>query len=229
MKLNISWSEKFRRCYQVIHNSNSPFLPKRSEIQQKESGCCHRVHGGVCVTWYHTHQPHCPLTHTCSLQQNELSGMIWGGSYTWQKQKNMLLNALAEQPEPFGGVSEKLTTYNIATKCTRALVWASIMVLSSAVIKSNPIMLGLHAIFAIYVMKISMSVCGCETLNTSGTQKQRKKASAFGYISGENSKLHCYHGRNLLDNFYYCRLLIAFTKTFTSCEKRCVVPDQATS
>lgn len=157
---------------------------------------------------------------------------IWddlGGSYTWQKQKNMLLNALAEQPEPFGGVSEKLTTYNIATKCTRALVWASIMVLSSAVIKSNPIMLGLHAIFAIYVMKISVSVCGCETLNTSGTQKQRKKASAFGYISGENSKLHCYHGRNLLDNFYYCRLLIAFTKTFTSCEKRCVVPDQATS
>lgn len=107
---------------------------------------------------------------------------IWddlGGSYTWQKQKNMLLNALAEQPEPFGGVSEKLTTYNIATKCTRALVWASIMVLSSAVIKSNPIMLGLHAIFAIYVMKISVSVCGCETLNTSGTQKQRKKASWY--------------------------------------------------
>lgn len=138
--------------------------------------------------------------------------MIWGGSYTRQKQKNMLLNAPAEQPEPFGGVSEKLTTYNIATRCTRALVWASIMVLSSAVIKSNPIMLGLHARFAIYVMKISVSVC--ETLNTSATQQQRKKASAYGYISGENSKLHCYHGPNLLDNFYYCRLLIAFTKTY---------------
>lgn len=42
---------------------------------------------------------------------------IWGdlgGSYTRQKQKNMLLNAPAERPEPFGGVSEMLATYNIA-------------------------------------------------------------------------------------------------------------------
>lgn len=90
-------------------------------------------------------------------------------------------------------------------------------------------MLGRHARFAIYVMKISVSVRGCETLNTSATQQQRNKASAYGNISGENSKLHCYHGPNLLDNFDYCRLLIAFTKTFTSCEKRCVVADQATS
>lgn len=51
----------------------------------------------------------------------------------------------------------------------------SIMVLSSAVIKSNPIMLGLHARFAIYVMKISVSVCGCETPNTSATQQQRRR------------------------------------------------------
>lgn len=137
----------------------------------------------VCDLISHTPTTLPANTHLFIAAKRTIWDDLGGGSYTRQKQKNMLLNAPAEQPEPFGGVSEKLTTYNIATRCTRALVWASIMVLSSAVIKSNPIMLGLHARFAIYVMKISVSVC--ETLNTSATTTKKEGISVWLYLRRE--------------------------------------------
>lgn len=182
MKLNISWSEKINSAdvirpstIQILH-----FCQKEVKFSRK-SRVVVTVFMVVCVWPAITHQPHCLLTHTCSLQQNELSGMIWGELHLTKAEK-YVVKCSGWTTWTFWWCQWKVSNIWLAH-----LVWAlvhlvgnlldmgietSIMVLSSAVLKSNPIMLGLHVRFAIYLMKISVSVCGYETLNTSASQER---------------------------------------------------------